>query len=365
MNKIYRLIWNEVNRTWVAVSEITKGRGKRASGVVGHPVGCGGLANRINRERCGSCVTTSYMPSILALALASFGTAYAGPLPTQLPTGGQLVAGQASIAQSGAVMNINQSSNRAALNWQTFNVGSAAQVNFNQPSSSSVTLNSVLDSNPSQIFGRITAPGQVFLTNPNGMYFAPGASVNVGGLVATTNTISTSDFMAGNTRFGTPLPQAGEGQGRGAIINDGTLTASLGGYIALLAPQVRNNGVIIAQMGTVALAAGEAYSLQFDGNNTLANIIVTPATIQTLVENGNAVHAPGGLIILSAGGQNSKSQHDQDTTSPSHRWKKRRNLDAPAHSPTLRESHSRDKRGCYSASMTPAKTSPLKASCDG
>ena len=184
------------------------------------------------------------------------------------------------------MLNINQSSNRAALNWQTFNVGSAAQVNFNQPSSSSVTLNSVLDSNPSQIFGKINANGQVFLTNPNGMYFAPSASVDVGGLVATTNTLATGDFMAGNYNFT-------RNGATGSITNDGTLTASLGGYIALLAPQVRNNGVIIAQLGTVALAAGEAYSLQFDGNNTLANLIVAPATIQTLVENGNAVHAPG------------------------------------------------------------------------
>ena len=83
-------------------------------------------------------------------------------------------------------------------------------------------------------------------------------------------------------------------------MNDGNLTASLGGYIALLAPEVRNNGVIVAQMGTVALAAGESYTLQFDGNNTLANIAVTPATIKALVENNKAVQAPGGLIILSA-----------------------------------------------------------------
>ncbi|MDZ4263455.1 MAG: GLUG motif-containing protein, partial [Pseudomonadota bacterium] len=272
MNKIYRLIWNEITCTWVAVSELTKGRGKRASGAV--MLAAAGI--------------------VLALPAAPALAAPPNPPATnQLPSGGQVVAGAASVSQSAAVMNINQSTNSAAIDWQTFNVGSQAQVNFNQPSSSSVTLNRVLDSNPSQIFGRITANGQVFLTSPGGVYFAPGASVDVGGLVATTHSISNADFMAGNYNFT-------RNGATGSIVNEGGLSAILGGYIALLAPEVRNHGIVIAQMGTVALAAGEAYELQFDGNNTLANIRVEPSTINALVENGNAVQAPGGLIILSA-----------------------------------------------------------------
>ncbi|HEX5338407.1 MAG TPA: ESPR domain-containing protein, partial [Gallionella sp.] len=100
MNKAYRLIWNELTNTWVAVAENVRGRGKRASG---------------------------------AVLLAASGFAFAAPpVATQLPTGGQVVAGVAGINQSGAVLNINQSTQNAAINWQTFNVGSAAQVNFNQ-----------------------------------------------------------------------------------------------------------------------------------------------------------------------------------------------------------------------------------------
>ncbi|OGT01232.1 MAG: hypothetical protein A2Z65_01115, partial [Gallionellales bacterium RIFCSPLOWO2_02_58_13] len=260
MNKIYRLIWNEITRTWAAVAENARACGKRASG---------------------------------AVLLAASGVALAAPpAPDQLPAGGQVVAGSASIGQAGAVMNINQSSQRAAIDWQTFNVGSAASVNFNQPSAASVTLNRVLDSNPSQIFGRITAPGQVFLTNPGGVYFAPGASVDVGALMATTHGISNADFMAGNDRFT-------RNGATGSIINEGNLSAGLGGYIALLAPEVRNQGVIVARLGTVALAAGEAYTLQFSGGQ-LAGIQMEPATLQALVENRQAVEAPGGLIILSA-----------------------------------------------------------------
>lgn len=267
MNKTYRLVWNEITNTWTAVAEIVKARGKRNGGT-------------LLLAACG------LLGSASALAQTT-------PAVTQLPTGGRLAAGQASIHQNAATMNINQASARAVIDWQSFNVGSQAQVNFQQPSSSAVILNRVLSSNPSQIFGQINANGQVFLSNPAGIYFSPSASVNVGALVATTHAIGNEEFMAGNYRF---TRNAANGQ----IVNEGRLTAALGGYIALLAPEVRNQGVIFAELGTVALAAGEVYELQFSGNNTLANLQVEAATITTLVENGQAVHAPGGLIILSA-----------------------------------------------------------------
>ncbi|MCC6989065.1 MAG: filamentous hemagglutinin N-terminal domain-containing protein [Acidobacteria bacterium] len=215
------------------------------------------------------------------------------PASTSLPEGGQVVAGDATLEQNGTTLSIHQSSERAAIDWRSFDVGSDARVDFLQPSAGSVTLNRVLGNNASQIFGRITATGQVFLSNPNGVYFAPGASVDVAGLVATTHAIGLEDFMAGRVKF--------ERQGAaGNIVNEGELRAALGGYVALLAPEVRNQGVILANLGTVALAAGETFELQFGSNNTLANLRVTPATIAALVENRSAVLAPGGLIILSA-----------------------------------------------------------------
>ncbi|WP_139842797.1 YDG domain-containing protein, partial [Janthinobacterium sp. GW456W] len=217
----------------------------------------------------------------------------APPAPNQLPTGGQVTGGTVNIAQAGAQMSINQASQRGAIDWQTFNVGAQAQVNFQQPNSAAVTLNRVQDSQASQIFGRITANGQVFLSNPNGVYFSPTASVSVGGLVATTHTMSTADFMAGSNTFT-------RNGATGAVVNDGNLQAGLGGYIAMLAPQVRNNGIVIAQAGTVAMAAGEQIALQFSDSRTLAGVLVSPSAIAALVENGAAVHAPGGLIIMSA-----------------------------------------------------------------
>lgn len=248
-------------------------------------------------RRCSSLARAAVAAAVLVGA-ASASAQSTVALPAQaLPVAGQVVAGQASIATAGPAaaptMTIHQTSARAAIDWQHFDVGPQARVHFVQPGLDSVTLNRVQAGQPSQIFGHIQANGQVFLTNPDGVYFAPGARVDVGGLVATTHRIGVEDFMAGRLRF--------EREGAtGSVINAGSLEARLGGYVALLAPEVRNEGVILARMGTVALAAGEAFDLRVDGHNTLAALRVDPATIRSLVENRSVVLAPGGLVILSA-----------------------------------------------------------------
>ncbi|MEY4363880.1 MAG: hypothetical protein RLZZ24_1232, partial [Pseudomonadota bacterium] len=216
-----------------------------------------------------------------------------GVADNQLPTGGQVRAGSATITQSGNTLQINQTSQRAVVDWSTFNIGSQAQVQIQQPNAQSATLNRVNDINPSQILGRITAPGQVVLVNPQGVYFGKSASVDVGGIVATTHQISNTDFMEGRSVFN----RAGS---KGSVINEGEIRAALGGYIAMLAPNVQNKGIVIANLGTVAMAAGEQYELQFDTTGYLKNIRVTGATIDTMVSNQHAVRAPGGLVILSA-----------------------------------------------------------------
>jgi filamentous hemagglutinin family protein len=217
----------------------------------------------------------------------------APPALNQLPAGAQVSAGQVVIQNNGNTTTVQQGSAKASVNWNSFDVGANATVNFVQPDSSAVILNRVNGTNPSQIYGQVNANGQVYLVNPAGVYFAPGASVNVGGIVATTHQLSDADFLAGKTSFSR--------QGAsGTVINEGTLQARLGGYIALLAPEVRNSGVLIATQGTVAMAAGESVTLNFGSNAKLESITVTASQIKSLVENRLAVQAPEGLIILSA-----------------------------------------------------------------
>ena len=133
------------------------------------------------------------------------GTALAGGPPAAvsqaqslLPQGGRVVAGSARIAAPSVdQMVIDQSSQRAVIDWQSFNIGAGDTVRFAQPSSTAQALNRVMGlTGTTQILGKLTANGQVFIVNPQGVVFAKGAVVNTAALLATTHDIAPSAFMA-------------------------------------------------------------------------------------------------------------------------------------------------------------------------
>ncbi len=234
----------------------------------------------------------SLQPIVLAIHLALSGAALAEPAPNELPTGGQTVYGQAVIQQQLNRMEIQQNTQKAIVDWKTFNIGSQAQVNFQQPDASSVALNRVSLGNASVIEGKLTANGQVFLVNPSGVLFGKGAQVDVGGLVATTMKIDPNDFANGNYHF------VRDGS-TGEVVNQGNLKARDGGYIALIGATVRNEGNIRANGGTVAMAAGDGVRLEF-GDGKLVSLQVDPATVKTLVENQQLIQAPDGRVFMTA-----------------------------------------------------------------
>ncbi|WP_167470029.1 filamentous hemagglutinin N-terminal domain-containing protein [Vreelandella andesensis] len=207
-----------------------------------------------------------------------------------LPVGGEVSVGSATISGDATVTNISQTTQNAAINWQAFDIASGEAVNFRQPNSSSITLNRVLGSDPSTIMGTLTANGQIFLVNPNGVLFGTNSSVNVGGLVASTLAISDSDFAAGMYNF----IRAGDG----SIVNQGTINAD-GGYIALLGANVSNQGTLQANLGTVALAAGEVITLDVAGDGLL-NVAVNQGALDALVQNGGMIQADGGKVLMTA-----------------------------------------------------------------
>jgi filamentous hemagglutinin family protein len=267
MNRFYRSIWNDTTGTFVAVSEHANRSGNKSS--VTSAVG----AARFALKTLAVCVS-----------LAFGGHAYA------LPTGGAVADGNATIAAGAGSMTVTQSTQNVAINWQSFSIGQGEAVRFVQPNSNSVALNRVLGSDPSSILGSLSANGKVFLVNPNGILFGQGAQVNVGGLVASTLNITDADFMAGAYRF--------SGSSNAAVLNQGAINAG-GGYVALLGANVGNDGVITANMGTVALAAGKAMTLDVAGDGLL-NVTVSEGAVNALAHNGGLIRANGGQVQMTA-----------------------------------------------------------------
>ncbi|THF66278.1 filamentous hemagglutinin N-terminal domain-containing protein [Pseudothauera nasutitermitis] len=242
----------------------------------------------------------------LVLALAGIGFASLPCHPALAnPEGGQVVAGNATIHQeSASKVGIRQTSDKAIIDWQKFNIGANEHVQYYQPSANAVALNRVVGQDPSAILGRLTANGKVFLVNPNGVYFGRNAQIDVAGLVASTHDIRNEDFLAGNYRFNIP------GKPGAAIINEGVIRIADTGVAAFVAPSIANRGVVVARLGKVALAAANGFTLDFHGDELLA-FLVSDEVAQTafdleghqltsFVESSGRIEAAGGYVLLTA-----------------------------------------------------------------
>ena len=186
---------------------------------------------------------------LLVLAGVS-AAALAAPAAAGGPTGGTVVRGSAEIARGGGRTVIRQQSRRAVIDWQGFDVGRNHTVVFAQPGRDAATLNRIDTVAPSLIKGAVRAPGTVVIQNGAGILFTGSAKVDVGGLVATGQTVDAGRFM----REGR-ISAAGGAEGA-RIVNRGALTIGGAGLAALVGRDVENAGAIVARRGTVALAGG-------------------------------------------------------------------------------------------------------------
>lgn len=244
-----------------------------------------------------------------ALLLATSALVPLGLAPAALanPVGASVAAGTAQVSGEGtATLTVNQATDKAIINWQAFNIGNGEATQFVQPSPNSVTLNRVTGGlGTSEIDGALKANGKVFLINPDGILFGPHSVVDVGGLVATTNDIKNDDFMAGRYVFGQP------GKADASVVNAGNITAATGGFVALVAPGVRNAGTITARLGKIGLAASNGFTLDFYGDQLLTlsagdeiggtvRDVQSGQTLDALVKNDGALKANGGTVELTA-----------------------------------------------------------------
>ena len=288
MNKIYKVLWNARLGCWQVVSELAKSHSSSSQTSSTQPSTHSNFIGKI----------TGMVLFTIALLPLSI---HAATQNNTLPTGGIINSGSANISQSGNTLNINQNSQNLSANWNTFNIGQDATVNFNQPNQSSTAINHVLDSNASQIMGRLNANGQVFLLNPNGVVFSKTAQVNVGGLVASTLNLSDTDIQNGKFTL------KGDANSTASIENQGSIQTLKGGTVALIAPNVRNTGSIITPDGTTHLTSASQVTLALQ-DGSLTQYQVEQGVLKGLVDNGGAIIAENGAIYLTAKAKNNLSK---------------------------------------------------------
>lgn len=221
---------------------------------------------------------------------------------------------------SGTTGTLKQNAPQVTLNWSNFDIGSNAKVVFQQPSSTAIALNRIFQANPSQIFGALTANGQVYLINQNGFVFGQGSRVNVAGLLASSLNVTDQDFNQGllNTSILAAGRAALNSDGRTQILdNDGNpvldangnpqlvgirvesgaelTTSGTNGRLLLASSNVQNAGTLSAPDGQVVLAAGSKVYLQASSSPNLRGLIVE-------VDGGGAVtNLSGGVATADRG----------------------------------------------------------------
>ncbi|MDP3789173.1 MAG: filamentous hemagglutinin N-terminal domain-containing protein, partial [Candidatus Omnitrophota bacterium] len=215
-----------------------------------------------------------------------------------LPEGYEVVEGTADIDTSVANQLTIRPSDNAVINYNSFSIAENESVYFYQNSGTSNVLNNVIGSQQSNIAGYLYANGNIFIVNPNGIVFDPRANINVGSLVASTMNIDTNDFRNGNYTF-QKLNKDGQ------IVNQAVIKVGDGGFIALLAQTVKNEGMLEANQGTVALASGNKATLSFE-NNKLIQVAVegplttNPTQADSAIVNTGTIKADSGKVILTA-----------------------------------------------------------------
>ncbi len=185
------------------------------------------------------------------------------------------------------------------FNWDQFNIDLGQTFNFWFNIAGGSVLNNVTGGVASNIFGNLFSNGFVFIVNPAGINIGSMANIDVAGLVASTLSISTANFLSGNYTFE-------NGSQAGSVINEGHIVAQPGGFVVLLGSSVANMGSIVAELGSVVLASGETATITFDPNG-LINLSIPEALVSTInnesevaVANAGLIKADGGKVLLRA-----------------------------------------------------------------
>ena len=237
--------------------------------------------------------------SLIILTTCS-GAAYASA--QDLPQNYQIITGTATVAQTENKMTIDQTSDKAQINWDSFDIGKKKEVQFTQPTANSVAYNRVIGGNASHIQGKLTANGKVYLANPNGVTITEGAEINVAGLLATTKDLEQISESGNSYQF-TRKAKDGQELKEGQVLNQGKITAQ--DFVVLNGDKVINEGEISveknsANNGKVYLSSGEDFT--FTLPDSVISVALEDNAVQGIVKNEGIIKA-GEITLLSAKGR--------------------------------------------------------------
>lgn len=236
------------------------------------------------------------LPLAVALCFCTLVRADINPSIAGLPMGGTVAAGNVASDLTGNRLTLTQTGNRAIIDWTSFNINAGKTVEFVQPSATAAVLNRVSASaGMSEIYGSLSANGMVLLMNPNGVLFGQGATINVGSLIASTGTVSVSPFMDDVNSGAIAIT----GATTGSVRNEGSITASNAGLVALVAPSVVNQGSITATGGRIALSGTDRATVTLNGG--LFEFALPAGAIGTSVSNDAGASLVGAQLLMSTG----------------------------------------------------------------
>ncbi len=207
-----------------------------------------------------------------------------GQAALALPEGMVVQGGQLELQQLDANNALlRQGTGRAAADFNSFNIDAGQRLQILQPDASSTLLGRVLNGQITEIHGRLDANGRVLLINPAGLLVGPGGVVNTAAFTATTLHVDHQRFLQGGTVELKNLPGSDP---RASVINRGTINVSDGGFAALIAPNVLNDGLITARLGQIQLASGTAATLDISGDGLLS-VALDPTVAGSITNNGS------------------------------------------------------------------------------
>ncbi|MES2218317.1 MAG: filamentous hemagglutinin N-terminal domain-containing protein [Pseudomonadota bacterium] len=252
------------------------------------------------------------------------------PVTFANPVVDNVAAGKVDLNNSASHLQIHQHTPQAIINWRSFNIAPSESVHFQQPTNG-IALNRIdATRGASEIAGKLSATGNIILSNAAGIHIGSTAQIDVAGLIATTANISDRNFLAGNYHFE-------DNSGRnGSVSNAATINATEHGFVALMAPHVVNTGKITAHLGQIADYSTTKFTLSFGHNNLVhfavddhtmnkaiqsktmqadhqGNVAVSASTAKDVLNNvikmpaegeANFAYAKGGKIILTAKAEN-------------------------------------------------------------